>query len=200
MRAAESSSRRRLRGLRATAAAGIAVALLAACAGQGSGGGGEGDPNADVTLDFWNPLNGPDRPAVEQVIKDFNASQDRITVKNNAQPSDVMYQKLLTAISSDEGPDLVAIHAGRIPNFADKGALQPIDAYYDDSSFESEAIIPNLVDASKFDGDNYGVPLNQATVLMYWNKDLFQAAGLDPEKPPTTWEEFADMVPKLTVD
>src|SRR4051812_1283958 len=120
---------------RALAIGALSLALLSACAGQGSGGGGAGDPDADVTIDFWNPLNGPDRPAVEQVISDFNASQDRITIKNNAQPSDVMYQKLLTAISSDNGPDLVAIHAGRIPSFADKGALQPIDDFYDNADY-----------------------------------------------------------------
>jgi multiple sugar transport system substrate-binding protein len=190
--------------VRRRALAGTAIVLaavtLAACAGQGSGGGDEGDPDADVTLDFWNPLNGPDKPAVDQVIKDFNASQDKITVKNNAQPSDVMYQKLLTAVSSDDGPDLVAIHAGRIPAFADKGALQPVDAFYTDHAEEGDAIIPNLVSASEFEDANYGVPLNQATVLMYWNKEMFRAAGLDPEAPPTTWDEFAAMVPKLSVD
>jgi multiple sugar transport system substrate-binding protein len=197
---AASGSRIPRRRLLAAGAVLVTAVTLGSCAGQGSGGGEEGDPNADVTLDFWNPLNGPDRPAVEAVIEDFNASQDKITVKNNAQPSDVMYQKLLTAISSDDGPDLVAIHAGRIPNFADKGALQPVDDFYTDHAEEADAIIPNLASASKFQDANYGVPLNQATVLMYWNKDLFQAAGLDPEAPPTTWDEFAAMVPKLTVD
>jgi multiple sugar transport system substrate-binding protein len=42
--------------------------------------------------------------------------------------------------------------------------------------------------------------VNLATMLMYYNKDMFTAAGLDPEAPPTTWDEFAAMVPKLTVD
>lgn len=51
-----------------------------------------------------------------------------------------------------------------------------------------------------FDGTNYGVPLNIAPMMLYWNKDLFSAAGLDPEQPPTTWDEFASMAEKLTID
>jgi multiple sugar transport system substrate-binding protein len=202
-RSTQSSWRSRSRVL-ATAAFTVSIAVaLGGCAGQGAGGGtssNKGDPNAKVTLDFWNPLNGADKPAVDQVISDFNASQDRVTVKNNSQPSDVMYQKVLTAVSSSDGPDLIAMHVGRIPQFADKGALQPVDSFYDNADYGSADIIPNLVSASEFDGQNYGVPLNQATVLMYWNKDMFKKAGLDPEKPPTTWDEFKAMVPKLTVD
>jgi multiple sugar transport system substrate-binding protein len=111
-----------------------------------------------------------------------------------------MYQKVLTSVTSADGPDIIGMHVGRIPQFADKGALQPLDDFYSNDEFASDEIIPNLVEASEFDGSNYGVPLNQATVMMYWNKDMFEAAGLDPEKPPTTWDEFAAMVPKLTVD
>lgn len=51
-----------------------------------------------------------------------------------------------------------------------------------------------------YDGKNYGVPVNYATMMMYYNKDIFTAAGLDPEAPPTTWDEFAAMVPQLTKD
>ncbi len=177
-----------------------AALLLSGCAGGGSGGGGENDPNAKVTLSFWNGFTGPDGPALQQVVDDFNASQDRITVETNIMPWDTLYQKVLTAAAGNDGPDIVAMSASRMPQFVSEGLFQPLDDYYENPDNESDALASAAVTASVFEGSNYGVPVNLATMLMYYNKDLFTAAGLDPEAPPTTWDEFAAMVPKLTVD
>ncbi|MFC5789312.1 ABC transporter substrate-binding protein [Agromyces tardus] len=197
-----SSTRRRARRRLAVVPAALAVAALAlaGCAGQGKSSAEEADPNAKVTLDFWNGFTGPDGPALEQVVSDFNASQDRITVKTNIMPWDTLYQKVLTAVAGKNGPDIVAMSASRLPQYASEGLFQPVDDYYENADYESDALTPAAAEASVFDGKNYGVPVNLATMLMYYNKDLFTAAGLDPEAPPKTWDEFAAMVPKLTVD
>lgn len=195
------SSRRRARAvIVATAGLGVAAMTLAGCTGQGSGGGTETNEDGRIVLDFWNGFTGPDGPALEQVIEDFNASQDRIEVKPNIMPWDTLYQKALTAVAGNDGPDIVAMSASRLPQFADEGMFLPLDDYYEDASHESDALAPAAVEASIFDGKNYGVPVNYAPMMLYYNKDLFAAAGLDPEAPPATWDEFAAMVPKLTVD
>ncbi|WP_382309946.1 ABC transporter substrate-binding protein [Herbiconiux sp. UC225_62] len=185
------------------AGAGIAAAValaLSGCTGGGTPSGGTADPDAKVTLDFWNGFTGPDGPALQKVVDDFNASQDRVTVKTNIMPWDTLYQKVLTAAAGKDGPDIVAMSASRLPQFIDEGLYQPLDDYYENPDNQADALTQAAVDASMYDGKNYGVPVNIATMLMYYNKDLFSAAGLDPEKPPTTWDEFAAMVPKLTVD
>ncbi len=183
-------------------AAGLAAAALVVtgCAGQGQSGGGENDPDAQVTLSFWNGFTGPDGPALQQVVDDFNASQDRITVETNIMPWDTLYQKVLTSVAGNDGPDIVAMSAGRLPQYVAEGLFQPLDDYYENPDFDSDALTEAAVEASMFEGSNYGVPVNIATMMMYYNKDLFTAAGLDPEAPPTTWDEFAAMVPQLTVD
>ena len=185
----------------ATAALSAAALVLAGCAGQGSGGGGD-DTNADgkIVLDFWNGFTGPDGPALEQVIADFNASQDEVEVKANIMPWDTLYQKVLTSVAGNDGPDIVAMSATRMPQFADEGLFIPLDDYYEDPDNDTEALATAAVEASMYDGENYGVPVNYATMMMFYNKDLFSAAGLDPEAPPTTWDEFAAMVPQLSVD
>ena len=197
-----SSSRGPGRRRLATVSAALAVTALAltGCTGQGASGGGENDPDAKVTLDFWNGFTGPDGPALQQVVDDFNASQDRVTVKTNIMPWDTLYQKVLTAAAGKDGPDIVAMSATRLPQYVSEGLFQSVDDFYEDAEHEADALAPAAVDASMFEGANYGVPVNLATMLMYYNKDLFTAAGLDPEAPPTTWDEFAAMVPKLTVD
>lgn len=205
MHTQSSSGRRHAQRLRSVLVSSVAVAATAAlvltgCTGKGAAGGGANDPDAKVTLDFWNGFTGPDGPAMQKVVDDFNASQDRVTVKTNIMPWDTLYQKVLTAASGKNGPDIVAMSASRLPQFIDQGLFQPIDDYYTNPDFDSDALADATVSASMFEGKNYGAPVNIATMMMYYNKDLFTAAGLDPEKPPTTWDEFAAMVPKLTVD
>ncbi|WP_194410808.1 ABC transporter substrate-binding protein [Microbacterium cremeum] len=184
----------------ATAAVSAFALALSGCAGQGSGGGDENTSDGKIVLDFWNGFTGPDGPALEQVIDDFNASQDEIEVKANIMPWDTLYQKVLTSVASNSGPDIIAMSASRIPQFADEGLFMPVDDFYEDAANETDAITPAAVEASIYDGANYGVPVNYAPMMMYYNKALFTAAGLDPEAPPTTWDEFAAIVPQLTVD
>ncbi|TDW20727.1 carbohydrate ABC transporter substrate-binding protein (CUT1 family) [Rhizobium azibense] len=54
---------------------------------------------------------------------------------------------------------------------------------------EKKAYYPHIVDTVTFDGTQWGVPIAFSTKALYWNKDLFKQAGLDPEKPPKTWDE-----------
>jgi len=183
-----------------TAAIAISTLTLAGCAGQGSGSADDTTTDGKIVLSFWNGFTGPDGPALQQVVDDFNDSQDEIEVKTNIMPWDTLYQKVLTSVAGNNGPDIIAMSASRIPQFADEGMFMPVDDYYDDEANDTAALTPAAVEASMYDGANYGVPVNYATMMMYYNKDLFTAAGLDPEAPPTTWDEFAAMVPQLSTD
>jgi multiple sugar transport system substrate-binding protein len=188
----------------ACAAAGIALALaLGACTGQGASksGGGGGSSHGRTTLTFWNGLTGGDRPTVEKLIREFNASHKKVRVKSVAMPWDVFYQKLLTSVSSGKGPDIVAMDAGQIPKYASKGVLQPVDDFYSSTKYlDASALVPTATAASKYQGKNYGVPESWAPLMLFWNKEMFRKAGLDPNKPPATWSQFASMAKKLTVD
>ncbi len=185
------------------AAAGALALGLTACAGQGAPqqsatGGGTTGP---VTLQFWHGMTGPDGPAVQQVIDDFNASQSEVVIKPNIMPWDQLYQKLLTSLTSDDGPQIIAMDASRVPQYAAKGALASTEDFFAGTDYMDTSVLPEAaVGASRFDGTNYGIPFNLAPMMLYYNKDLFKAAGLDPEKPPTTWDEFTSMAGKLTVD
>jgi multiple sugar transport system substrate-binding protein len=186
--------------LETTAGLALVGLTIAGCAGQGAGGGDDTNADGKIVLDFWNGFTGPDGPALQQVVDDFNASQDEIEVKTNIMPWDTLYQKVLTSVASDGGPDIIAMSASRIPQFADEGLFMPVDDYYENADNDSAALAEAAVEASIYDGQNYGVPVNYAPMMMYYNKDLFTATGLDPEAPPATWDEFAAMVPQLSKD
>lgn len=180
----------------AAVAAFALAAGLAACS-EGS----DTDDGGPVTLTMWHGLTGPDGPAFQEVVDAFNDSQEGVRIETEVLPWDSLYQQFLTAATSDDGPDLVAMSASRIPQYAERGVLGSTDDFYaDDTYMDTTVLAEGAVQASVFDGVNYGVPLNLGPVLMYWNKALFTEAGLDPEAPPTTWEEFEEMAPDLTVD
>lgn len=183
---------------RATGAAVTAVALALGAVACSDGGGSSDGP---VTLTMWHGLTGPDGPAFQQVVDEFNDSQDDVTIEAEALPWDSLYQQFLTAATSDGGPDIVAMSGSRLSQYAEQGVLAPTDDFYADTTYmDTSVLTEGAVQASMYDGVNYGVPLNLGPVMLYWNKTLFEEAGLDPEAPPTTWEEFEEMVPDLTVD
>ena len=111
------------RGMIGTVALATCALVISACGGSGSG-----DTGGKVNLTFWSGLTGPDRPAVEHTVKEFNASQDKIHVSMQLIPWDVLYQKLLPAYGAGKGPDLVGIDSNQIPVYASKHVLQPVDA------------------------------------------------------------------------
>ncbi len=196
----QAHSRRARRPAIAAATVAVATALaLTGCAGQGSSGVAKNAPvGGKITLSLWNGNTGPDGPAMDKVIQAFNASQSKVVVKSVTMPWDSLYQKLLTGATSKGGPDIVALDFSRIPQYASQGLFQPIDDYYAGGAHNTGQLPKTAINASVYNGKNYGVPLTFATTMMYYNKALFTKAGLDPNKPPTTWDEFAAMVPKLT--
>lgn len=173
---------------------------LTACTGQGrqqeEGGSGDGP----VTVAFWNGFTGPDRAAVEGLVEQYNESQDEVEVQMEISPWDVFFQKLLPSIAAGKGPDLMAMDSVQLPQYASRGVLEPLDGYYEDEANEADALVTSAVDATEWEGTRYGVPMNFTTLLLYWNKDMFREAGLDPESPPADWDEFEEAAKKTTVD
>src|SRR5918996_2296544 len=185
------------RALAVLAVAGMLV--LAGCAGRGQQS-EESNASGPVTLKFWNGFTGPDRPAVEELVKRFNESQDQAKIQMEIMPWDVFFDKLLPSLSSGTGPDIAGMDTAQVPQYAVKKALKPVDDYYTQSGNEADKLIPAAVQGATFEGTKYSVPMNFTTLLLYWNKGMFKEAGLDPEKPPANWDQFADYAKKLTKD
>src|SRR5687768_12339013 len=61
-----------------------------------------------------------------------------------------------------------------------------------------KSFYPALMANGTYKGKVYGIPFQRSTIVMYWNKEAFKEAGLDPEKPPATWAEMTQMASKLT--
>ena len=103
-----------------------------------------------------------------------------------------------TVINMAGGGDMVDLMYGEldwIPTMVEAGMAAPAKDVL--SAELMEDIYPSILEACSIDGVAYGVPMYVSPFLMYYNKDLFEKAGLDPEAPPATYDEMLEMAPKL---
>ena len=186
----------------------LLLPVLSACGGGSNTGAnptattGTTNPPASgekVTLTFWNGFTGPDRPAVEEITNRFNAANPDTQVQMDIQPWDTLMQKLLSTMATGTGPDVIGVNFGHLPRYAESGYVLDLTPYMKaGTDLDPANWPPALVELLKFDGKFYAAPMNYATLMMYYNKDMFEAAGLDPENPPADWDAWIDALKKLS--
>jgi len=141
--------------------------------------------SAEITVWDWksgDPLNAA---YYDSVKKNFEAAHPGTTVNYVFQPHDQFYTLLGTALASGSGPDLIMLNAGA-QLVARTDALVPLDTAVADL----KSSISGWPDFSGTDGKIYAIPLSIQGFVAYYNKKIYADAGLDPEKPPTTWAEL----------
>ncbi|HEY4537963.1 MAG TPA: ABC transporter substrate-binding protein [Erysipelothrix sp.] len=149
-----------------------------------------------VELEFWTFWGSElRRPIIERIIDDFNASQDRIVVKHIYNPYGDIWTKELAAIASGNPPDVVINDINATAIRGKKQRAESISPYT--NSAYAKQFFPHLWDAMIYEDEAYAAPFTTDTRVLFYNKDLFKAAGLDPDKPPTTWAELIAMANQL---
>jgi ABC-type glycerol-3-phosphate transport system substrate-binding protein len=179
----------------------LAAAACLTLAVAGCGGGSSGTSAGGVTtLTYWSGFTGGDRPTYEALIKKFNDTHPTIQVKMDVQPWDSIAQKLPTAIASGSGPDIATpdYNVGTIRQYITNHLAAPLDGLIGSGTNQIGAgVLPKTVaDAFTVDGHLYAAPANFATLMLYYNRDLFAKAGI--ANPPTTMQELRDDAVKLT--
>lgn len=150
---------------------------------------------------FWHCFGGTIGQAVQAVVDSYNASQDKIWVNAIFQGSyDEALTKLKTAVPVKAGPDMWQMFELGTTFLVSSGYAIPFQEMLDkDPYINIEDIEPALRRYYTYDGKMVCIPFNPSTPIMYYNKTAFREAGLDPEKPPTTFKEIAEVAEKLAV-
>lgn len=154
-------------------------------------------PKEKVTLDFWAHWGSTTRrPIIEKLVSDFNASQDRITVKYTFVPFGDGWTKELAAIAAGNPPDVIIQDIFTVGQRAEKKQATNLAQFMQKDNIK-DRFFPQLYDAVVYNNDPYALPFNTDTRFLYYSKAAFKEAGLDPEKPPKTWDEMTQMAEKL---
>jgi multiple sugar transport system substrate-binding protein len=186
--------------MQVTALAASGMLLMTACGGGGapqSAGGdftGEYD-GPDVTIQFWNGFTGGDGPFMEQMVKDFMAEHDNITVESTTQEWSDFYQKLPAAVTAGEGPDVGVMHVEQLSTMAARSVIVPVDDIAETLDLSGDDFSEEVWDAGVYQDAHYGIPLDVHSLAMYYNTDHFTAAGIT--EPPTDQASFTAALDKL---
>ncbi|GHV50909.1 ABC transporter substrate-binding protein [Spirochaetia bacterium] len=175
-----------------------ALTILTLCLALSGVFAGGKQASGKTTVVFWNGYTGPDRPVLEQIVDEYNKSQDTVTIQMEIMPWDTLFQKLMPAFIAGNGPDLIAMGATRFPEYAQANRLEALDSHLSGSTkLSASNLVPGLMGAGVYQGKRYGMPMSFAAMVMYYNKTMFKEAGLDPENPPKTLVELQAAWDKL---
>ncbi|MDO4522741.1 MAG: extracellular solute-binding protein [Eubacteriales bacterium] len=147
-----------------------------------------------ITISFWNSFTGADGDMLVELVDKFNEeNEDGITVDMDISAD--FNSQLSTAFAAETGPTMILSSSAYRFTYGDY--LQDVSDVFDKTTLDKSDFIQSYLDYCS-DGDKtFFVPFQVVGYYMYWNKDLFEAAGLDPETPPTTWEEWESMAEQL---
>lgn len=156
---------------------------------------------APITLDYWTGFTGPDGTTMQGLVDQFNKEHEgKIKVNMSVMPWGNFYEKIVAAVISGKAPDVAVMHLDRMAEFASGGVLLPLDDLIGPLGLEGSDYIEAVWNCGVWEGKRYSIPLDAHPNVMYWNKALFEDAGLDPDSPPTDRESFLAITKALTKD
>ena len=145
------------------------------------------------TVKVWHLWTGAMADAMDELAAEFNASQDRYVVEALSVPD---FQKITVAISSGDGPDLTDSWNSYVTQFADMGAMEPLDSWIEADGYDLSDFNQAALASCQYNGKQYAMPCNMNLVALYYNKDLLSAAGYDA--PPATYSEMVEIARATT--
>jgi multiple sugar transport system permease protein len=155
------------------------------------------EETAEVKLTFWN-IHAWDPPkwVIEDLVEKFNAEHPTIYV--DLLHVTQMEQKLLTAIVGKVPPEVAGFDRFRIAGYAEREAFTPLDQLVKTADVNREDFFAAPWNECEYRGKLWAVPFQTDVRVLYYNRDSFTAAGLDPDKPPRTWKELREVSKKFT--
>lgn len=157
---------------------------------------------AKTDIQWWHAMGGELGSKLEEIVKGFNESQDEYNIIPSYKGT---YPETMTAaiaaFRAKQQPAIVQVfEVGTGTMMAAEGAIIPVYKLMEDNGieFDPSAFLPAVVGYySDTDGNILSMPFNSSTPIMYYNKGVFEKAGLDPEAPPKTWAEMEEFSKKI---
>ncbi|OGO50618.1 MAG: hypothetical protein A2148_00640 [Chloroflexi bacterium RBG_16_68_14] len=169
----------------------LAAVLLASCDGDG----GEEGP---VTVTLWHSMGSPLSGALQRMADEFNQSQPQYRVEPVFQGSYTdSLNKLISSLGAGNIPALIQLDDVSTQIMIDSEAITPIQELIDEEAYDLSDFDPKALSYYRVGGTLYSMPFNLAGPILYYDREAFQEAGLDPDRPPRTLEEVRQYSERL---
>lgn len=174
----------------------VTTASITGCAGGNTASSSAAPSNAESSaapaektkVNFWYLWGGDEAKIIEEIIAAYNKSQDKYECIGLSTPDQ---QKIITAISGGQGPDVTDDFGGSIPKYAMQNIAMPLDDFIKAENFDTSVYVDSAMQLMKFQDKVYGLPLSVNVFALYYNKDLLEKAGI--KELPKTLEELMQM-------
>ena len=150
-----------------------------------------------ISIQFWNAFTGSDGDVLREIVNKFNEeNEDGITIEMDIMPGATLAEKLASSITTGTAPALVLQGNMDVALYGGNGSILPLDDFFEVTGTDKNDFEQSALDSFVIDGHQYMIPMQWFTQYLYYNKDLFEEAGI--EKAPETWEELAQTAAKIT--
>lgn len=170
----------------------FAIFLIGGCAPNKTA-----DNKGGITITIWENYGNEEHELFVKLIEEYDKKHPNIHIKVSRIPWVGHEAKYRTALTVNSTPDIGRIDTGFLAELASNNAIYALNEFGADGvkgEYLEAAINSNI-----YRGKIYGLPDQITGVCLFYNKDLFRAAGLDPNKPPKTWTEFIEYAKRLTI-
>lgn len=182
-----------------TAPATDATAATGGQASEGAAAGPQLNPDVSGTIEMWHFWSSPlRRTAIQRVISLCQAQLPNITVNETPKPFGDIWTANIAAVAAGSGmPDVIVEDRKELVQRATDEIAIDLSEYAARDGIDGAQFWPFTWQEATVDGRPYGIPFETDVRVLYWNKQAFNEVGLDPEKPPTTWDELWEYADKL---
>ncbi|MDG0792618.1 ABC transporter substrate-binding protein [Cohnella ginsengisoli] len=158
------------------------------------------DNGKPTEIVFWNSFTGEIYKTLEEIIAEYNASQNKVHVTSQFQGTyDETLTKFKSSMASGSGPDVLHMYEAGTRYMLDSGYAVPVQDYAAADGFDLNQLNDMARSYYTVDHALWSMPFNYGQAVLFYNKTAFEEAGLDPESPPRTYAEFKDAAQKLMV-
>lgn len=148
-------------------------------------------------IQFWNGWTGPDAVTMKQEVDYYNANnKDNVQVKMDVMQHAALTEKMHAALASNTAPQLHLNFTNG--EYQVNNQLVAIDTIWENTALQKSDFIESILDQMYYKGKLYGLPFQLSSQYVFWNKDLFTKAGLNPDAGPKTWEDMATYSEKIS--
>jgi sn-glycerol 3-phosphate transport system substrate-binding protein len=179
----------------------VLVLCMSIVAGVWAGGSGESAAEGPVELTFLFPVQvaGPQAALMSNIVSDFNDAHPDIYVEAVYSGNyDQTVQRAITSSRGGNPPAVVVATSISLLEFLDMGLVEDLDQFMTEADADyAERFYPGFMANSMYEGAVWSVPFQRSLPVLYWNRGHFEQVGLDPDSPPTTWEEVIEYADAL---
>ena len=152
-----------------------------------------------ITIKYMTFSAGPDHiQDLDAIIAAFEEENPGIKVEPEVLSWDAYFTKLQTLVSAGTAPDTFELNYENFITYANKQVLMPLDTFIESSQFDTSVFNEKALEAFKFKGEQYGLVESFSNVVFYYNKELFDKAGLDYPDASWDWQRELEAAQKLT--